>query len=442
MSARTANALPGNKAQATRWIVLIACVVAMMATANLQFAWTLFTVPLTKSFHTSLAVIQVTFTIFVLVQTWLVPIEAFLVDKVGARVVVSVAALFVGASWIFAGMAHSLTGLYIAYAIGGVGAGTVYGACVGQVMKWFPDRRGLCVGIVTGAFGSGTVFTIIPISNMIDAKGYAAAFITFGIIQGVITLLAAQFMKLPAPSWEPAGLQKIMAASKVQQSARNYTPREMLKTGTFYLIYLMMTLVAFGGLTVTAQLKPIGVSYGFDKIFLFAGISVVNMALLLDRVIHGFTRPFWGWLSDRIGRYNTMGIAFTLEACAVAMLTLFVHHPLLFVILSGFSFFAWGEIYSLFPTIIADVFGNKYATTNYGIQYTAKGVASLLAGPGAALLMAAAGGSWLPVLWGAVACDLAAASLAIFWLRPLVTRMISGAVAGAPAAVPAVATGD
>lgn len=422
MTERIGGAVPENKN--VRWVVLAACVLAMMATANLQFSWTLFTTPLTQGLNASLAAVQVAFTLFVLVQTWLVPVEAFLVDKLGARIVVSVAGLLVGASWVGAGMAKSLPALYAAYAIGGIGAGAVYGACVGSVMKWFPDRRGFCVGVVTGAFGSGTVFTIVPISNMIDTKGYAAAFIFFGILQGLVVLFAAQFMKMPREGYLPEGYVK-KADTKVQQSTRDYTPVEMLKTPTFYVLYAMMTMVAFGGLTVTAQLKPIGVSYGFDKVILLGGLSAINVALLLDRVIHGFTRPFWGWLSDRIGRYNTMAMAFTLEAGAVALLTTFVNHPILFVILSGLSFFAWGEIYSLFPTAIADIFGNKYATTNYGIQYTAKGTASILAGPGAALLMAAAGGSWLPVLWAAVVCDLVAATLAIFWLKPLVTKMIA-----------------
>lgn len=410
----------------TRWYKLAACAACMLAIANLQYAWTLFTTPLTKEFNTSLAAVQWAFTFFVLTQTWLVPINAYLVDRFGARIVVSIAGLLVAASWVGSGMAASLPVLYVSYAIGGVGAGAVYGATIGMATKWFPDKRGLCVGIVSGSYGFGTLFSVIPISNMIETSGYQAAFITWGLIQGAVVLLAAQFLAMPPANWVPHGWEAIRAKvqTRVQQSARDYTPAEMMKTLPFYVLYFMMTIVAFGGLMVTAQLKPIGASFGHDKTILFAGTSVLTVALMLDRALNGFTRPFWGWISDHIGRYNTMALAFFLEGCAIIVMSLLMHNPMAFVIMSGLTFFAWGEIYSLFPSAIADVFGTKYSTTNYGIQYTSKGVASVLAGPGAAMLMAAAG-SWAPVLWAAVACDFLAAALAIFWLKPLVTRLIS-----------------
>jgi OFA family oxalate/formate antiporter-like MFS transporter len=147
---------------------------------------------------------------------------------------------------------------------------------------------------------------------------------------------------------------------------------------------------------------------------------------VLDRILNGVTRPFWGYISDHIGRYNAMAIAFTLEAAAIYLLLQMVDHPVGFVLLSGLVFFAWGEIYSLFPATIGDVFGPKFATANYGVQYTAKGTASIFAGWGAAKLVERTG-SWETVLWVAVGCDLLAAALAYFWLRPLILRLASGA---------------
>jgi len=299
-------------------------------------------------------------------------------------------------------------------------------------MKWFPDRRGLCVGVVAGSYGFGTALTTLPISYLIEHNGYRTAFIVFGAIQGVVVLVAAQFLRMPPAGWLPAGWEAIKAKvqRKVYQSSRDYTPGEMLRSGSFYLLYLMMTLVTASGLMLTAQLKPIGVTYGYDKYALFGGFTVLTLTLSLNQVLNGSARPFFGWVSDRIGRYDTMAIVFVMEAVTITILTLVVARPFWFIVISALMFFAWGDIYSLFPAAIADIFGSKHATTNYGIQYTAKGIGSILAGPGAALLMAASH-SWIPVFWGAVACNVIAAGLAVLWLKPRVARLVREQMTGA-----------
>jgi OFA family oxalate/formate antiporter-like MFS transporter len=402
---------------------LAACIVAMMAIANLQYAWTLFTIPLTRNLHAKLSAVQIAFTLFILAETWLVPFEGYLVDRLGARSVVTAGGVLVGVSWVLSGLAQSLGNLYVAYAIGGVGAGAVYGACVGTALKWFPDRRGLAAGLTAGAYGFGTALTVIPINRMIASSGYQSAFILWGLVQGVIVMATAQFMRAPRPGWTPERWDPASAAGR-QQTRVSYTPLQMVVTGRFWLMYLMMALVAFGGLMVTAQLKPIAASYGLDKTVVLLGITALGYALILDRVLNGVTRPFWGWVSDHIGRCNTMALAFAAEALAILALLALVHRPVWFVILTGFTFFAWGEIFSLFPATIGDVFGADYATTNYGIQYTAKGAASIFAGWGAAALLELTG-SWMPIFWAAVACDLSAALLAYFWLKPMVARALA-----------------
>jgi len=418
-----------------RWWQLGAGIVAMMAIANLQYAWTLFTVPLTQSLHATLSAVQVAFTLFILTETWLVPFEGYLVDRLGARLIVTAGSVLVGLGWIGSGIAGSLGALYGWYSLGGIGAGAVYGACVGTALKWFPDRRGLAAGATAGAYGLGTALTVLPIQRMIDASGYRAAFIVWGAVQAVVVLVAAQFMTAPAASWTPAGRERAGGKTRVPQSAVSRTPGEMLRTGRFWLMYLMMALVAFGGLMVTAQLKPIAATYGLDKTVVTLGISALALALMLDRILNGLTRPFWGWVSDHIGRCNAMALAFGLEALAILALLRLVDHPIWFVVLSGATFFAWGEIFSLFPATIGDVFGPAYATTNYGIQYTSKGVAAIFAGWGAAKVLETTG-SWMPVFWIAVACDLAAALLALVWLKPLLATAAGDAAAlagGAPA---------
>jgi OFA family oxalate/formate antiporter-like MFS transporter len=420
----------GNNPGASRWLILAACAVAMLAIANLQYAWTLFTTDLTRSMHASLDAVQWTFTFFIIAQTVLFPINAYLVDRIGPRSVVALASLLVGVGWVGAGLVHSLSALYLAYAIGGIGAGAVYGACVGITVKWFPERRGLCVGIVAGSYGFGTALTTWPIDHMIKTNGYRSAFITWGIVQSLVVLIAAQFLKMPPAGWLPASWAAVKAKvhRKVQQSARDYAPREMLRSGSFYLLYLMMALVTSSGLMLAAQLKPIGITYGYDKYALFGGFTILTLTLSLNQVLNGSARPFFGWVSDRIGRYDTMAIVFVLEAIAITLLTLLVAHPVGFVVVSGLMFFAWGDIYSLFPAAIGDIFGSKHATTNYGIQYTSKGIGSILGGPGAAWLMMRSG-SWLPVFWVAVACNVTAAALAVLWLKPRVARMMKRDVA-------------
>lgn len=409
----------------SRWSRLAACCVAMLAVANLQYGWTLFTTPLMADLRVSLAAVQWAFTFFVLAQTWLFPVTGHLIDRFGPRRIVTISSVLVGTGWIGSGLTHSLAGLYISYAIGGLGASAVYGACISMAMKWFPDRRGLCVGLVAGCFGAGFGLTVLPIQHSLAATGYRSTFLTWGLIQGFVVLVAAQFMRAPSPNWV-APAQKQSTSSKpslVQQSSRDFTPREMLSTAPFYLLYVMMTLVAFGGLMVTAQISPIGMAYGFHQQVLARGVTVLSVALMFQQVLNGFARVLWGWISDYLGRYYTMGLAFFLEAFAILGLVQWVDRPLFFVIFSSLTFLAWGQIYSLFPAVVADVFGTKHSTANYGIQYTSKGVASILAGPGAAALTALAS-SWMPVLWMAAVCDFTAALLALFWLKPLVTRLI------------------
>ncbi len=414
---------------------------AMAAVANLQYAWTLFTTPLTQHLGAKLSTVQVAFSLFVVTQTWLVPIEGYFIDRFGARWIVTLGGVLVGLGWIGSGHANTVGALYFWYALGGVGAGAVYGAAIGTALKWFPDRRGLAAGLAAGSYGFGTALTVIPIQRMIESRGFQDAFIFWGIVQGVLVMIAAQLLATPPEGWSPPGRGFTFAKQpRLSPLQANYTPWQMIRTPTFWLMYVMMTLVAFGGLMVVAQLKPIAATYGLDKGVLWFGVSALGVALVLDRVLNGITRPFWGWISDHIGRYKTMAIVFALEAGAVFLLLRFVDHPVWFVVLSGLVFFAWGEIYSLFPAAIGDVFGAKYATTNYGLQYTAKGTAAIFAGWGAAWVLERTG-QWASVFWLAILCDLIASGLALFWLGPLVARVTRERLETSPgAAAPSLAS--
>jgi MFS transporter, OFA family, oxalate/formate antiporter len=422
-----------------RWVQLVAGIVAMMAIANLQYAWTLFTKPIQAHLHASLEAVQWTIVLFVALETWLVPFEGFLVDRIGPRLMLGAGAILAGLGWIGSGYAESLKSLYFWYGVGGIGAGAVYGGTIGNALKWFPDHRGLCVGLTAGAFGIGTATTIAPVAEMIKTSGYQHTFIFWGIVQGVVVLAASLFLARPPVGWTPPDWKEKEAKikAKVRTSSIDMTPWQMLHQPSFYVIYLMMTMLAFGGIVVTVQLNPMASSYHVDKVVVLWGMTALVLAITVDRILNGLTRPFWGWVSDHIGRENAIFISFILEAIAVYALLQLISHPIWFVALSGLCFFAWGNIYSLFPSITGDLYGNKWATTNYGIVYTAKGVATAFAGPGAAWLFAKTG-SWSKVFWAMIICDLVAAFMALLWLKPLAARMVKNSESAG--SVPSLAT--
>ena len=435
MTERPGTATPPG--HISRWWQLVAAVVAMMAIANLQYAWTLFTIPLTKSLGASLAAVQVAFAAFILVETWLVPFEGWLVDRFGPRLIIMSGAVFVALGWIGSGLTHTLSGLYVFYTLGGIGAGAIYGACIGHALKWFPDHRGLCAGITAGAYGIGTALTVAPIESMIRASGYAHTFVVWGFIQGIVVLVMGVFIVSPPPGWVPAGWSDKQAVrrSNVNVSSVDMTPWQMMGHGSFWAIYFMMTLMAFSGLVITAQVNPIAKFYHVDQVIVAFGMSALVLAIQIERILNGITRPFWGWVSDHIGRENTMFIAFGLQSITIVALLQLIHHPVWFIVLSGLAFFSWGEIFSLFPAITADLFGRKYATTNYGIVYTAKGLAAIFSGPVAAMA-AAATGSWVGVFWAMVVCSAVDAVLALALLKPLARRTVARGIAMSSSQMP------
>ena len=400
---------------ATRWGQLVFGIICMVMTANLQYGWTLFVSPIDNKYHWGRASIQVAFSIFVLAETWLVPFEGYLVDKFGPKLMVSIAGALIAIAWAMNAYADSLTLLYLGAIIGGVGAGVIYGASVGNALKWFPDRRGLAAGLTAAGFGAGSALTIIPIANLIKAHGYEVAFLWFGLGQGLAVMLVALLLRAPEASEIP-----VPATPTVQQTRRDYRPREVLKTPVFWVMYLMFVLVGAGGLMATAQLAPIAKDFHVDNIpvsILGLTLPALTFALSIDRVLNGICRPFFGWVSDSIGRENTMFIAFTLEGIGIYALLLMAGNPIWFVVLSGVVFFAWGEIYSLFPATCTDIYGRQFATTNYGMLYTAKGTASLLV-PLANVLTTATG-SWRAVFVIAAIMNIVAAVMAPLVLKPM-----------------------
>jgi OFA family oxalate/formate antiporter-like MFS transporter len=400
---------------ANPWVQLALGVVCMACVANLQYGWTLFVNPIDAKYHWGRAAIQVAFTIFVLIETWLVPVEGYLVDRFGPKWVVLGGGILVAIAWVLNSNASSLTLLYFAAAIGGVGTGSVYGTCVGNALKWFPGRRGLAAGITASGFGAGAALTIVPISHMIDSSGYEQAFLFFGLLQGGIVFVISWMLLAPPPSL-------IAAKVKPSQTAHGYTPTEVLKTPVFYLMYVMFVLIAAGGLTMAASMAPIAKDFKIDKVpvDLFGmTMAALAFALFLNRIFDGVGRPFFGWLSDQIGREYTMALAFSIGAVALYTLSQSGTNPVLFVLVTALYFGVYGEIFSLFPATCGDTFGSKFAAANNGMLYTAKGAGALLV-PIAAGISKSHG--WQAVFAIAMAFNITAAVLALFVLKPMRAR--------------------
>jgi MFS transporter, OFA family, oxalate/formate antiporter len=411
------------------WVQLIIGVTCMVMIANLQYGWTLFVGPIDAKYHWGRASIQVAFTIFVVLETWLVPVEGYLVDRFGPRWIVVIGGLLCGIAWSINSIADSLPMLYFAAALGGIGAGGVYGTCIGNALRWFPGRRGLAAGLTAAGFGAGSALTIVPIANMIKVSGYQHTFLTFGLMQGIVVVVLGFLILVPPVSLMIAPAKLAPGASRLQAK-----PVEMVKTPVFWVMYAMFVMMATGGLMAVAQLAPIAKDFKVADVpvsLLGLTLPALTFALTIDRILNGLCRPFFGWVSDNIGRENTMFIAFTLEGVGILALANLGTNPVLFVILSGVVFFGWGEIYSLFPATVSDTFGTKFATANAGLMYTAKGTAALLV-PYANVLSAKTG-SWHLVFMLAAGLNLVAAAMAILVLKPMRGSYTSRAETASPA---------
>jgi OFA family oxalate/formate antiporter-like MFS transporter len=415
-----------SSALANPWVQLIIGVIAMASVANLQYGWTLFVNPIDAKYHWGRPAIQVAFTVFVLIETWLVPVEGYLVDRFGPRWIVFAGGVLVAIAWVINSGASTLPVLYFGAAIGGIGTGSVYGTCVGNALKWFPGRRGLAAGITAAGFGAGAAITIGPISKMINTAGYEHAFLVFGLIQGAIVIVMA-FLMLAAPP------SLLAAKVKASQTGYGYRPSQVLRSPVFWVMYAMFVLIAAGGLTMAASMAPIAKDFKIEKVPVeLFGITLTALvfALSLNRIFDGIGRPFFGWLSDQIGREYTMALAFVIGAIALFTLSQAGTTPVVFVLVTGLYFGVYGEIFSLFPATQGDTFGAKYAAANAGMLYTAKGAGALLV-PIAAAMAKAHG--WGPVFTTLMCFNLIAAFLALAVLRPMRARHFA---AGPPVADP------
>ena len=407
-----------------RWLQLVFGVVCMVMIANLQYGWTLFVQPMHAARGWSLVDIQVGFSLFIALETWLTPIEGWIVDRLGPRtgprLMVGAGGAVVALGWVVNAFAQSLGMLYLGAVLSGAGAGAIYATCVGNAVKWFPDRRGLAAGLTAAGFGAGAALTVVPIRMVIGTYGYSAAFLWFGLGQGGIAFLLAWWLRGPLAHETPQA-----TAPKLLQTSVSYTPKEMLATPVFWVLYAMFVIVSASGLMAAAQIALIAKDFGVADTAVLAGVSTLTLALLVDNVANGAARPLFGWISDHLGREYTMAIAFGLGAVSYWLLGMLGASPWAFVVFAGLIFLTWGEIFSLFPSTCTDAFGPKYATANLSFLYTAKGLSAFLV-PLANLVKAATGG-WRMVFVVTAIMNFAVVALALFVLRPLRANRLGAA---------------
>lgn len=399
-----------------RWVQLIVGLICMAMIANLQYGWTYFVGPMAKAHAWDVGSIQVAFSIFVALETWLTPVEGWIVDTLGPqrgpKLMVAAGGIFVALGWIINAKATSLEMLYLGAVISGIGAGGIYATCVGNAVKWFPDRRGLAVGLTAAGFGAGAAVTVIPIQKMIASIGYADTFFWFALGQGGIIFVLAWLLRSPEAGEVPSA-----SAVKVLQSKTSSTPGQMLASPVFWLLYLMFVLVSASGLMVAAQIAIIAKDYGVAQSVVMFGATTLIVSGVIDNLANGSARPFFGWVSDQIGREYTMAIAFTAGGLAYWLLGTAGTTPWTFVICAALIFFTWGEIFSLFPSTCTDMFGPKYATTNTSLLYTAKGLSAFVV-PLANVLKAHTG-NWHMVFAVAAIMNFIVVGLALFVVRPM-----------------------
>jgi MFS transporter, OFA family, oxalate/formate antiporter len=356
--------------------------------ANLQYAWTLFVPPIRAAHKDwSLPAIQWAFTLFIFLETWITPVEGWLIDRLGPRIFLTIGGLLVGIGWTGMGYAHSLTQLYVLYGTAGFGAAFIYSGSIATALKWFPDKRGTVSGFITAGFGAGSALFIPIIARIIARSDYKTAFLYTGIIQGLLIIIAAQVLHNPGPDFNVSPAAKKPVSPRIRRNPEQFNSGQMLVTPQFWVLYIAFVLTSVGGLMITAQASPFGKSVAIP------GAAIVA-ALWGSRLANGAGRILWGLFSDFVGREMAMFIPFVLQAlCLIAMLKFGRTSGNMFIVTMVSVFFTWGSMFSLFPAIIGDYYGAQCATSNYGFLYTAKGVASI-GGGGIAAALYVKYGNW------------------------------------------------
>jgi OFA family oxalate/formate antiporter-like MFS transporter len=390
-----------------RWIQFCSALVSMIMIANLQYAWALFVKPLQAAHKDwGLVGIQAAASLFLIFETWITPVEGWLIDRLGPRMFLTAGGVLVGIGWTGMAYAETLTQLKVLYSIAGIGAAFIYSGSVATALKWFPDKRGTISGFITAGFGAGAALFIPMISFVIRTSDYHKAFLYTGIAQSILIVIAAQLLRNPGPDFNVSPAAKKPISPRVRRNTQQFNSLQMLATPHFYLLFITFVMINTGGSMVTIQTAVVADTFKLKA-------AAVTAALALGRLSNGAGRIFWGWISDRIGREMAMFVPYVLQAFGlIAVLVVGRTSETAFTISLMALYFIWGSMFSLFPAIIGDYYGANNATSNYGFLYMAKGVAAILAGWVAAMFFLKFG-NWNAVFYGAAGLAFIAAILVL-----------------------------
>ncbi|KAL1524653.1 hypothetical protein AB1Y20_019540 [Prymnesium parvum] len=399
-----------SKHPAVHPLFLLLCVmVAMTAIGHCQYTWTLFVPSIKRSLHVNFAQVQLGFSIFITLQTCSVLALGVLVTPKLYKAVMCAGSLLIGGAYYGLSVSSQLGHVYVCCAALGMGVGCVYNGCVSLAVRLFPRNRGLASGMAASGYGGGTLLTVSLLRSRIESDGYQLTFRWLGVYVSLISLAASSL--LPHELW----MEKKMEEPPPHLYRMDVPLKKAVRKDTFWLLYLLLVLITFVGLVVTAQLRPLAEAFDIPiKTFVYA------LQERADRMLNFISRPLWGSVSDVIGRLEALGLAFSMQAVVLVIWSAHLGDESYFVICSALSTFSWGEVYSIFPAIAADLYGVQHVSATFGALYTGKAVASILAGPVVSVVSDLL--SWYLIIEVMAFLSLLDALLAVFVLKPRVDR--------------------
>ncbi|AKL97248.1 nitrate/nitrite transporter [Clostridium aceticum] len=350
-----------------RWFVVLGAVLLQVCIGSI-YSWSLFNEPLMQTFGWQSNEVVLTFSIAVFVFAFTTIFSGRLQDKIGPKKVATIGGILYGTGLLLTSTATSIIQLYLYYGIvAGIGVGFAYVCPLSTCVKWFPEKKGFITGIAVGSFGLGSLVFKSIIEFFLDSKGISATFFYLGIIYLVLVVAGAQFLKVP-PEGYAASIKKV----NVSSDEINFTVKEMLRTKSFYLIWVMYLFATISGLLVIGLAKDIGIELANLEPHTAAN------AVAMIAFFNASGRLVWGSLSDKLGRIKVVSMMLAITAVGMIMMSITSLSFVTFFIYVAAITFCFGGFLAVLPTVTGEFYGMKNLGANYGIVYQAYGLSALV----------------------------------------------------------------